>query len=93
MPRRRKISKRERTTDESASSFEWAMFDGFDGLKYDETLSRQEGTGRSLRHGGGLHRGHLDDEREGYWAIFTSVSAVSGLGDHGVVEERAVARR
>ena len=53
----------------------------------------KEGTCCSLRHGGGLHRGHLDDEREGYGAISTGVSAVSGLGNHGVVEERAVARR
>ena len=62
------------------------------GLKDDETLSRQEGTGRPLGDGGSLHRGHLNDAREGYGALSPGVSTVFGVGDHRVVEEWAVAR-
>ena len=62
------------------------------GIDDDETLSRQEGTGRSLFDGGELHHRYFANAREGHGIVSPGVSAISGLGNFGIVEERAVAR-
>ena len=72
------------------SSGQWASASM--GINDDETLSRKEGTGRARRDGGGLHGRYFANAREGHGIVSPGVSAVPGLGNFGIVEERSAAR-